>query len=244
MLGKRRLRSVQEDFRQIDTLLSGLSSQFNSAQASGNYAEVRDTITVVIQNLRKVLDYVAKDIEESTRPSGDSAPIDPHFPFVHPNGRVSGNRKTPSEIAKKFDDKVDGTSGKFMGLRTSKPEIHSLLFGVQGAQWLSDLIGNVNPVKHNDRPQLGKDIIQLSENISQVGGYMQLDAGATFNDEVQTEQIIIDPRGEVSEEFCSRHGITIWEDVSPQTFQTGWFDNLTLWTAETKRLVNAIYKLL
>src|SRR5262249_12394235 len=116
------------------------------------YAEIKS----VLENLRSVLDYAAHDIEEAVKPVA-SAPkgTDVYFPFVHPVS-MKGKRKSEAEIRNEFKTKpfVQETSQRL-------PKVFAVLESVQGQQWLSDLIEEVNPQKHNNRACLGAKEVHI-----------------------------------------------------------------------------------
>lgn len=222
-------------------MLVRLNDEFAVAQKNGDYAQVRNTLKTILQNLRAVLDYVAHDIEESTRPPNLSVPNDLHFPFVHPIDRKTGAVISAQAIDAQFCIKL---AAKYPGMQTAKPTVYAALRQIQGAPWLSEFIKVVNEIKHNARPELGRREIRYAENVIVRGGYIRMQVGPIFNGEVIKEETVIDPQGKVSEEFCARHGITIWEAVEPAAFKNDWIARVTLWNDETKKLVESIYELL
>ncbi len=197
------------------------------------YADIKS----VLENLRSVLDYTFHDLVAiiptvSSPGSGDTL----YFPFAHPITKA-GKAKSRTDILNDFAHKR-----MVPELKRYHPSIYGILLGVQGEQWLSDLIKSVNDQKHNDTVKLGEKWMHI--NPDGINPVVKAGEGVVFeNCTFAAGGNTLKP-GKIGASLPVpshlKPFIRIIEEGADSSFDA-WINRLAEWNINVTGLINVIY---
>jgi hypothetical protein len=172
--------SIQALLTKVKAQIQQIQAEYDkSLHAKSVDAQLRIDIKNACENLRSVLDYIAKDIRERYCPS---APANTRFYFP-----ILPDKPT-------FDRKIDEW---FPGLRLAAPAVVAALESTQpfqkGQEWLGQFNQVNNDNKHGDLVEQTR-VERTETRVTGHAGQVSWGQGVTFGPGVSVMGVPIDPR--------------------------------------------------